>query len=615
MSSKHTNIPIPSHHGFRRLAFLANRHRFLFRLRAPIGPDETRRIERWLATARVFLATSALVASWLDPTELASTSMAPWWLLRLYIAHSVVVMLLVRWRRQSTPAFRILVHAADILWPALISIYAPGQRSPFFLFFVFVLLAAAYRWGLWETIGTAVAAVALLWTEGLLLHEGLHLQGAAIWEFSPNRLFMRSVSLMITGLFLGYLAEQQKKLRAEKAVIARVLGRARVDLGLSGTLQAIFNELLSTFGAKKLLLVSQEAHSFRVFVGEVQGSKAADQPLRWLDPASSDRELYMAEAPGNAFYAVKKGNGATRFAITSVDPDGIRQRDVPDEFVQRLASKQDFRSLMGVSFSFGREWWGRIVLFDPFVAGEMTEELRFLQEIIRQVGPAVYNVYLLRRLRMRAGAVERARVARELHDGAVQSLIAMEMQVDVVRRQTAGESERVSGELGRIQGLLREEVLKLRELMQEMKSIDVDARKLPAVVNDTVERFQRETGIAARFVFDLEPSEMPPRVCRELVRIVQEALVNVRKHSKARQVLVRLFSKGGKWKLTVEDDGHGFDFSGRLSQAELEEAHRGPLVIKERVRLIDGELTIESTPGQGSRLEITVPQQQEAAYG
>jgi signal transduction histidine kinase len=599
----------------RRLAFLANRHRFLFRLRAPIGPDETRRIERWLATARVFLATSALVASWLDPTELASTSIVPWWLLRLYIAHSVVVMLLVRWRRQSTPAFRILVHAADILWPALISIYAPGQRSPFFLFFVFVLLAAAYRWGLWETIGTAVAAVALLWTEGLLLHQGLHLQGAVIWEFSPNRLFMRSISLMITGIFLGYLAEQQKQLRAEKAVIARILGRARVDLGLSGTLQAIFNELLSTFGAKKLLLVSQEAHSFRVFVAEVLGSKEADQPLRWLDPASSDRELYMAEAPGNAFYAIRKGNGAARFAITSVDADGIRKRDVPDEFVQRLASERDFRSLMGVSFSFGREWWGRIVLFDPLVAGEMTEELRFLQEIIRQVGPAVYNVYLLRRLRMRAGAVERARVARELHDGAVQSLIAMEMQVDVVRRQTAGESERVSGELGRIQGLLREEVLKLRELMQEMKSIDVDARKLPAVVNDTVERFQRETGIAARFVFDLEPSEMPPRVCRELVRIVQEALVNVRKHSKAHQVLVRLFSKGGKWKLTVEDDGHGFDFSGRLSQAELEEAHRGPLVIKERVRLIDGELTIESTPGQGSRLEITVPQQREAAYG
>jgi len=227
----------------------------------------------------------------------------------------------------------------------------------------------------------------------------------------------------------------------------------------------------------------------------------------------------------------------------------------------------------------------------------------------------VYNVYLLRRLRLRAGAVERARVARELHDGAVQSLIAMEMQVDVVRRQCSGESEVVSSELGRIQSLLREEVLKLRELMQEMKSIDVDSRKLPIFVTDTVERFQRETGIGARFVFDLEPSGMEPRVCREVARIVQEALVNVRKHSKARHVLVRLDANGSEWKLTIEDDGQGFDFSGRLTQSELDQARKGPVVIKERVRLIDGELTIESNPGQGSRLEITVPQQREAAYG
>ncbi|PYX88259.1 MAG: hypothetical protein DMG68_09065, partial [Acidobacteria bacterium] len=193
-------------------------------------------------------------------------------------------------------------------------------------------------------------------------------------------------------------------------------------------------------------------------------------------------------------------------------------------------------------------------------------------------------MYLLRRLRTRAGAVERSRVARELHDGAVQSLIAMEMQVDVVRRQSAGESERVSGELGRIQGLLREEVLKLRELMQEMKSIDVDARKLPAFLTDTVERFQRETGISARFMVDVQPGGMEPRICRELARIVQEGLVNVRKHSKAQQVLVRLFSQETGWKLTIEDNGQGFDFAGRMSHSDLDASHKGPLVIKERVR-------------------------------
>jgi two-component system sensor histidine kinase DegS len=169
--------------------------------------------------------------------------------------------------------------------------------------------------------------------------------------------------------------------------------------------------------------------------------------------------------------------------------------------------------------------------------------------------------------------------------------------------------------LGRIQGLLREEVLKLRELMQQMKSLDVDWSTLLRFLEDTTERFQRETGISARFVSETDEVEMPQRVCRELARIVQEALVNVRKHSGARQVLVQLNAEGGYWVLMIEDNGKGFSFSGRFSQADLDQMGKGPMVIRERVRLIEGELTIESSPGNGSRLEVRVLQHRETTYG
>jgi signal transduction histidine kinase len=71
--------------------------------------------------------------------------------------------------------------------------------------------------------------------------------------------------------------------------------------------------------------------------------------------------------------------------------------------------------------------------------------------------------------------------------------------------------------------------------------------------------------------------------------------------------LVRLTSNGDKWNLTVEDDGKGLAFAGRYNQDQMEEAGKGPVVIRERVRLIAGELTVESSPGQGTRLEVTVP--------
>jgi signal transduction histidine kinase len=71
--------------------------------------------------------------------------------------------------------------------------------------------------------------------------------------------------------------------------------------------------------------------------------------------------------------------------------------------------------------------------------------------------------------------------------------------------------------------------------------------------------------------------------------------------------LVRLTRQPGGWMLIIEDDGRGFEFSGHFSHAELEETRRGPLVIQQRVRALDGELTIVSKAGHGARLEIRIP--------
>ncbi|MGC2728358.1 MAG: histidine kinase, partial [Candidatus Sulfotelmatobacter sp.] len=324
----------------------------------------------------------------------------------------------------------------------------------------------------------------------------------------------------------------------------------------------------------------------------------------WLDSSPRESRIYLEDFPGEAFYAKSEGD---RWFVVALDREGNPLPSPSTDALVRLKQRQSFSSAVAVSFVFGGEWRGRVLVFDPSWHGDTQEQLRFLLDLFRQVGPAVYNVYLLHRLRRRASAAERARFARELHDGAVQSLIAVEMQVDVLRRQAETTPAVVGGELGRIQGLLREEVLKLRELMQQMKSIDVDSRRFLHLVTDTVERFERETGISARFVTDAGKLEMPDKVCRELLRIVQEGLVNVRKHSQARHVLVRLGSSASQWSLTLEDDGRGFPFSGRLMQEELDQTGRGPMIIKERVRLIGGALAIESTPGVGTRLEIKVP--------
>ena len=606
------------------MSWIILRYRDLWRFRAPLSAGEIRRTERWLATARVALTIAAVFALLLEPVN--GVPYSPWlyWLLIGYLVNGVVVLLLVRFRPQSTTNFRLIVHGIDILWPVLISLFATAQHAPFFLFFVFVMAAAAYRWGFWETVATAVTAVALLEIEAFAMRAGLepavdrwlrivHLPrlGVSVRELDPQQIFMSSVYLVVLGFLLGYMSENQKKVRAERAVITRVLSSTRVEAGLTGTMQQILGEVMSIFGARRVLSASQEVHSYRVFLAEVNRDAAGD-PLRWREALPETDKAYLLESPADAVYAARRGDG---FQTVFLDREGTRLREGSTKFLEALGRVEKFDVMASVALAFGKEWSGHVLLFDPEMMGDPEEELRFLQEFAQQVAPAIYNVYLVRRLRERAGALERARFARELHDGAIQSLIAVEMQLDVLRRQSGTQAPVVNAELGRIQKLLREEVLKLRELMQAMKSFEVDADRLLGFISDTVERFRRETGIAAEFVSELERVELAQKGCRELARIVQESLVNVRKHSGAHHVLVRLAQRAGNLQLTVEDDGKGFPFTGRLSHAELESTGKGPAVIRERVRLLAGELAIESTPGHGARLEVRIPPARKTNHG
>ena len=127
-----------------------------------------------------------------------------------------------------------------------------------------------------------------------------------------------------------------------------------------------------------------------------------------------------------------------------------------------------------------------------------------------------------------------------------------------------------------------------------------------------VERFRNETGIAATLLCDEQDPLLPGAIAREVAQITQEALVNVRKHAVAKNVLVRFGLEAGYWKLVIHDDGKGFAFTGTLSENDVEKGWQAPLIIRERVRRAGGQLVIQSEPQLGARLEITIPRRSHA---
>jgi len=413
-----------------------------------------------------------------------------------------------------------------------------------------------------------------------------------------------AVVTALSAARIGTLIEEHRHLRAEASAVADIME----GIGPAGTareaIQTAFRDLLRLLDARAILLVAHDRAGGHVHSWQAR----TDMPAaRYTELPASDETTYLFPAPTESWYAVARGKaGANRLRIRGLRRDEVRARHVAVDVPEKFLAAHPFQSVLVVSASFGGQWRDRLFVFD---AKAGSRSLRLLRAVATRIGPAIHTLDLLGLLGSRVGAAARARVARELHDGVIQSLIGLEMEVEVWRRTAAAGDPSAGERLAHIQQVLRGEILDLRDLMQQLKPPSIDSAQILEYLADLVGRFQQQTGIVAHFVSEIDELSLSPRVCGELARIVQEALVNVRKHSGARTVLVRVSAPEGYWKFEIDDDGHGFGFAGRHSQADLEIGRKGPVVIRERVRSIGGTLAVESAPGQGARVEIWLPRE------
>jgi len=205
-----------------------------------------------------------------------------------------------------------------------------------------------------------------------------------------------------------------------------------------------------------------------------------------------------------------------------------------------------------------------------------------------------------------AREAERERIAADFHDGPLQSFISFQMRLEIVRKLFGRDINAAGDELRQLQELCRNQVTELRSFVRSMRPVE-EGVSLSASLSRMLEQFQRDTGIAATFA-SAETIDPPQTdVSLELLQIVRETLNNIHKHSGASRVAITLGKNGQKLEVRAEDNGGGFPFSGVFSLEELELLRTGPVSIKRRVRMLGGELVVDSRPGQGSSLEIRVP--------
>lgn len=231
-------------------------------------------------------------------------------------------------------------------------------------------------------------------------------------------------------------------------------------------------------------------------------------------------------------------------------------------------------------------------------------EQSLLETLGQLLGTAVENLRLHEREREMAVSEERNLVAQGLHDSIAQGLNFLNLQVQMLDQSVQDEKiQDVAEIVPLLRAGVQESYEDVRELLHNFRSRLVEGNLIGAL-ETTIDKFQRQTGIAAKLVADVDGAPFPREQQLQLLFIVQEALSNVRKHADATEVVVRLQDRND-FSLVIEDNGSGFD----LAQLDgTGESHVGIHIMRERAQRIDAALAVSSVPGGGTSITLSLPQ-------
>ena len=209
----------------------------------------------------------------------------------------------------------------------------------------------------------------------------------------------------------------------------------------------------------------------------------------------------------------------------------------------------------------------------------------------------------------KAREAERQRIASDFHDGPLQSFISLQMRLEILRKLLERDFNAGLQDLKQLQTLAQAQVRDIRAFLHSMRPVDVDGNNLVATARRAAESFQKESGIPVTFMGTTTPVGLPPEMTMEVLQIIRESLHNVQKHAGATRVAVSMEKTERGLEISVDDNGHGFNFAGTYTLEELDLLRLGPASLKRRARSLNADLQVESRPGRGAGLKFRIPMQ------
>lgn len=538
----------------------------------PVGKGLQHSSGRIIALGRLMLAILYLLAAWIDMTPTARAPEAVYSIMAVYIifAAAMVVLTWANWWRDARLAGP--AHAVDIVMFTALVLLTEGYTSPYFIFFMFVLLAAAFRWN-WR----ATALTAMLLTL-LYLIAGLIVKNSGI-PFDVERFMVRTGHLIILSLIVIWFGANQRWATFD-------LGRREL-LAEPSLDESPLDACLRT--AMDIVRTKTGVFVWREF------SRPAFDGLAMDNGTVSEVEI-PADAISNAvvmtpfLYDLKHLRGLRRDAdqnLIELPPEEA----ITELVATRLAVKE------GLAIPVQTDSGEGILLLGK-VPGLSTDHISLGEQMASELAAHIQRHALLRAAEESAEARSRLSLARDLHDSVVQFLAGAAFRLEAMKRSNSS-GEEVDAGLNELKQLMLQEQRELRSFITSLRSGPLAAfNDLAKDLQSLATRLSRQWDIDCEFSARSADMMIPTRLRLDAQQLMREAVANAVRHASAKSVTIELAAMPDSLTLDIVNDGAEFKLRG--GRIEL------PTSLRERVEQAGG--TLDMARGMGvTKLAISLP--------
>jgi two-component system nitrate/nitrite sensor histidine kinase NarX len=335
-----------------------------------------------------------------------------------------------------------------------------------------------------------------------------------------------------------------------------------------------------------------------------QVMKADAVAVRWSDEANQRYLMLASDCFPQDMQEEERSLLAGACACGNLKPDA-RTRVIPihthDAAPMRHCARAGYESLVSVPVRLQQRLIGEIDLFFRSDVQINADETELLDALASHLASALEGLRAAALEREAAVGEERALLARELHDSIAQSLAFLKIQAGLLRSAVQKQQpEKVNTTLDELDAGLKESINDVRELLVHFRT-RTNTDDIEAALQETLQKFQHQTGLPTRLQLEGEGLPLPPDVQVQVLHVLQESLSNVRKHAGASHVSLDVH-KGARWRFVVRDNGSGFD-----TRQQRSENHVGMKIMRERAERIGASVELVSSPGQGTTVTLTLP--------